>query len=285
MEVKSNTIETTTTEFITPETAEYYFSLNIKNRGLNMSYVRDLADDMLNGKWELTHQGIAFNNEGALFDGQHRIKAIVLAKNIDATFQGVPLMVTRHANDVSRMVIDSGKTRTPRHVLAMEGFSYPGERSALAANIIIYNHNKGLFSKGQMKWKKIKISKADILDFCRKHDLTEYLEFSSDLSRKGSFVTKTLWSFTTWILFNIDKQNAEIFLKQLSKGVGLKESSPVLLLRDRLMENKEEKFKFNDFIALIYIIKTWNAWILGSNLGLLRYNSTEFFPEIKCIKE
>jgi hypothetical protein len=37
------------------------------------------ARDMEAGRWQLTHQGIAFNNSGELIDGQHRLLAIIEA--------------------------------------------------------------------------------------------------------------------------------------------------------------------------------------------------------------
>lgn len=48
-------------ETITPECAKAYLSLNLKNRPIKKDRVDAYARDMLNGKWDMTHQGIAFN--------------------------------------------------------------------------------------------------------------------------------------------------------------------------------------------------------------------------------
>ena len=47
-----------------------------KQRRLNERLVSTYAQTMRNGKWVLTHQGIAFDNAGNLCDGQHRMKAV-----------------------------------------------------------------------------------------------------------------------------------------------------------------------------------------------------------------
>lgn len=77
-------------EVITPEMAMNWLEHhNFKNRTISQGTVDSYATDMKNGRWSLTHQGIAFNTEGQLIDGQHRLWAIVFAnKNIE-------MMVTR----------------------------------------------------------------------------------------------------------------------------------------------------------------------------------------------
>ena len=77
-------------ETITPALAtEWLDKHNSVNRKISEPTVQSYAMDMKNGRWTLTHQGIAFDTEGNLQDGQHRLWAIV--------FSGITLemMVTR----------------------------------------------------------------------------------------------------------------------------------------------------------------------------------------------
>lgn len=62
--------------FVTPQQAEQWLQHNTNNRDVKQSVVNRLASDMLNGRWRFTHQGIAFNCDGTLLDGQHRLWAI-----------------------------------------------------------------------------------------------------------------------------------------------------------------------------------------------------------------
>ena len=73
---------------ITPSEASKYLANNPANRRLSESEVETLAADMREGRWCITHQGIAIGKTGRLLDGQHRLAAVIKA--------GVPvqMMVT-----------------------------------------------------------------------------------------------------------------------------------------------------------------------------------------------
>ena len=64
-------------EYISPA----YASMLLKNNGLNrrpsLHRIRMYARDMLNGQWQLTHQGILIGKDGVVIDGQHRLMAII----------------------------------------------------------------------------------------------------------------------------------------------------------------------------------------------------------------
>jgi hypothetical protein len=65
---------------ITPVIADKMLQHNTVNRKVRPSHVKYLERQILSGNWIETHQGIAFSKGGALFDGQHRLIAIVNAK-------------------------------------------------------------------------------------------------------------------------------------------------------------------------------------------------------------
>lgn len=62
---------------ITPELAEEWCRQRAPNRKLRLSLVSTYAQDMTEGRWRETHQGIAFDESGRLIDGQHRLAAII----------------------------------------------------------------------------------------------------------------------------------------------------------------------------------------------------------------
>ena len=104
-------------ETITPETAQSYFQKNIKNRPIKMGAVDALARDIKNGSFVITHQGIAFDTNGNLVDGQHRLLAIISA--------GIPvqMMVTRGLEPDTKLVVDRGEARTMRDVMTISDFN------------------------------------------------------------------------------------------------------------------------------------------------------------------
>lgn len=108
----------TTTELITPEMAAEYLTRNKTNRILRERDVNSIARDIVNGNFKLTHQGIAFDSEGNLIDGQHRLTACVKA--------GVPIYirVTRGTEFKNAAYVDIGIKRT-----LQDGFAFTGKYS------------------------------------------------------------------------------------------------------------------------------------------------------------
>ena len=81
---------------ITPKIAREMLTKNVCNRSFRHTWVSVLAQDMLNGNWELTPSPIIFDEDGTLIDGQHRLMAVeksgvtcsfVVCTNAKPTFQ------------------------------------------------------------------------------------------------------------------------------------------------------------------------------------------------------
>lgn len=64
---------------VNPARAAEMLSANTSNRTLSRSTVRSFAQGMGRGEWLVTHQGIAFDTNGVLVDGQHRLAAVIEA--------------------------------------------------------------------------------------------------------------------------------------------------------------------------------------------------------------
>lgn len=63
---------------VTPSLAREWLKKNTKNRPIRPSHVETLRQALARGEQVTTHQGIAFDTEGELIDGQHRLTAISL---------------------------------------------------------------------------------------------------------------------------------------------------------------------------------------------------------------
>ncbi len=109
-------------ETITPETAKEYLKHNKQNRPLKPRVVETYAKDMRNGKWQLNPEGIGFYENGDLFDGQHRLTAIMKADT------AVQMVVIRGVPDGTTMC-DRGVNRTSADILHMNGI-----KSGVATN-------------------------------------------------------------------------------------------------------------------------------------------------------
>lgn len=101
---------------ITPSMAREFLSHvdeGHKNRPVRPRVISQYARDMKNGDWLLTHQGIAFDENGYLRDGQHRLHAIIEADT------PVLMLVTFGLSSCSYEGIDVGIKRNTRDVFAL----------------------------------------------------------------------------------------------------------------------------------------------------------------------
>jgi len=101
--------------FVTPDMASEWLRRNRNNRSIPPRRVDFFAKMILQGKWCLTHQGIAFYEDGDLADGQTRLTGIVEAG------QGVWMFVTHGLQREAVHAIDGGRPRSARDVLHFLG--------------------------------------------------------------------------------------------------------------------------------------------------------------------
>jgi len=101
---------------MTPALAEDLLThCNTHNRALVDAHVETLANEMRAGRWQLTHQGVAFSPNRVLLDGQHRLWAVVMS---GAT---VPMRIFVNEPAEAMAVIDTGKTRSNDQILSLSG--------------------------------------------------------------------------------------------------------------------------------------------------------------------
>ncbi len=92
-------------EFITPAFAAEMLAHNTNNRRVRRARVLAYASQMKSGAWHLTHQGVAIGHDGLLYDGQHRLMAVV------ESGASVWMLVVRGLAPSARAEIDTGDKR------------------------------------------------------------------------------------------------------------------------------------------------------------------------------
>ena len=116
---------------VTPDMARAWLKkYNKNNRHVRDDAVSAYAQDMAEGHWEFTHQGIAFYEDGVLADGQHRLMAVVKA-NVPIKFlvtSGLPLnagaRVDQHAKRQAHDALKIGNIAawSNRNIVAVARF-------------------------------------------------------------------------------------------------------------------------------------------------------------------
>jgi hypothetical protein len=94
------------------------------NRKIKPWLLEEYKRDLANGRWIPTDEGIGINLSQCLFNGQHRLTAIV------ETGISQPLWLTFNVLDEAKFVIDSGAKRTTAEKLQMVVNTKLGNRTA-----------------------------------------------------------------------------------------------------------------------------------------------------------
>jgi len=144
-------------EFVTPDMALEWLSHNENNRNLRTADVQYLRDCILSGSWRVTHQGIAFYEDGTLADGQHRLNAIMEAGI------GVWVNVTRGMPLANADAIDRGIPRNNKDHLHFRGVKSDTRR--VAACVCMINQYFVERSENATRWSKRRLRPDEFAKF------------------------------------------------------------------------------------------------------------------------
>lgn len=101
---------------ITPDMAKTILThRNKNNRKYRYNQIGKLSEAIENGEWQVTNQGLAFDKEGNLIDGQHRLAAVL------QTRKTVPMMVATNMAPEIFNVVDTGSKRSTGDALDILG--------------------------------------------------------------------------------------------------------------------------------------------------------------------
>jgi len=238
-------------EHITPAFAERVLETkNAKNRKVKPANLKRLISSIDNGEWILTNQGIAFDADGNLLDGQHRLLAIC------KTGKTLPIMVARNMDPKIFNCVDTGTART-----AADGLYIKGSAASkhLAAGIKVYllyrNYPKGT-------WRNVTVpTHIEIHNEYerQKEDWDKIINEMGIYHRKfHCFHLSVGVPFYKLVLEkNYKKEILSEFFKQFSEGVNLEIDNPILSFRNQLMQKGfrirgsfYQRYQLNAFIRL-----------------------------------
>jgi hypothetical protein len=163
------------TEYISvsPALARQWLMQNTTNRHMREDIAHRYAKDMAEGRWQVSHQGLAFYEDGTLADGQHRLFAVTVY-NKPVTF-----LVTRNVPRLAAQMIDQHIPRQAHDAIKIAGGESWIDRNIVAIARVLLN------SMGSDVHQK---SVAQIQEYIEKY--AEPLRFSHSLSpQRRRFLT------------------------------------------------------------------------------------------------
>jgi hypothetical protein len=216
---------------ITPKMAREWLQTNRNNRHVNANKVSLYAADMMAGRWRLTHQGIAFDENGNLIDGQHRLLAIIKA-DCEVTMSvstGVP-------ND-SKWMFDIGNNRRGSHAIEMNGFK---NSTALAATI---NCIKNILGDRYLPPMPNDIMNRVALSM--NDEITESIHSVYSKCNAGGIGKKAIYVAIHVLMCRVANRDRvdEIFRKVLA-GYGLEPRTRFSIVRNFIMKGNRDGTKF-----------------------------------------
>jgi hypothetical protein len=173
---------------VSPEGAAHILAnKNPRNRPLSRERVRRYAAEMEAGRWKLTHQGLAFDADDNLLDGQHRLAAVKLYG------KPVSFYVAYEAPQDTFGAIDTGITRTAAQALAIElkAHSLDSERPPTATSASKYTAAARTIL--ELGLEHAKPSNMEIVDYAIAH--TEVLDRYSKLAQQWTAGTHAAFAF------------------------------------------------------------------------------------------
>lgn len=256
-------------ETITPERASEILAKSTNVRGINTPHANMLARAMATGAWRLNGETIKFTADGQCVDGQHRLRACVIA--------GVPFQTHAvygvTAADVES--IDTGRKRTTQDLLRHAGTLHAGPVST-ALRLLFQHVTFGTMGPFNKSSRNVSIAPAELL---RLLDLHPGLTSSVHRCTQQRIVTAPVLAVIHYLAQEHHPEAAECFVDDVTSGSNLKMDSPALALRDRFMENSRTRGKvFDIYHQRALVIKAWNAYVAHKPVALLKFDPREEFP-------
>jgi hypothetical protein len=233
---------TTTVETITPKLATKWLEANTHNRPLAQQHADFLAREMKAGAWRLTNQGIAFDYNGVLIDGQHRLWAIVLSET------SVRMNVTRGLDPEAQDAIDVNiKARTNGDIFVMNGDKQGKKRAEIINGIRrIINAPKG------------KIGQQEAVALSEKYGTgIDWALTLPERNKCGPTSVRAALAFA----HKTDPEKIPEFADQVWRGVGLNESDPAYLLRGILLGTRDARAHYDQRTIAVKTLRAAMAFI------------------------
>ncbi len=217
-------IKTVTPNWASQQLAEHQKHLEngFRQRPMNENSIRRYAIDMKSGNWGVGGQGITFDVEGHLLDGQNRLAAVVRS-GVEVDM----VVVTGAKSEVNKNVktidtFDIGGKRNLGQQLKIDGFSYYAEIASTTRLLLLLSiasstaKPQGSFSPTQGVV-VAKLMQNTIMKIVEKVISTDAIHY-----RRG-FILAPLTLMRT-----ADPDTADLFISDLVDMSGLSKYSPVL---------------------------------------------------------
>jgi hypothetical protein len=147
---------------LTKDEARAFLETRAPNRRINKHAIARMVDDMNNGRWVITHQCPAIDQEGRLTDGQHRLLAFV-----ESTLDVFPTYIAYYNYPNRAMeVLDTMTARSIGHMLQItRDLTSAPTRAATAKVMMALQNNTSISRVSTSRTLAFVDANAEAIDF------------------------------------------------------------------------------------------------------------------------
>lgn len=259
------------TAIISPAEAKQIILAMPKQRPFYKNHAALFANLIRAGQFKPTHQGIAFDHDGLLLDGQHRLHAC-----IDADM-AIEVQVTFNMDRALFNSIDRGRIRslTDDLITSARAVEYRESTMICAGAKILANLDRGV-----APWVNYPRGTFGVVDVAEAMDAHPYLAEAGEYCSKNRLKLKGLGAgISTGFLarfMEINRSKALDFFNEIVTGELLVAGDPAYEMREQMRKpgSSSAHAKPRTMAALV---RCWNAYAEGRKLSKVY---TDTFPEI-----
>ena len=242
------------------------------------------ARNMQKSKWFFTGDALRWDDHGNFIDGQHRCLAVIQSG------VSIPVLLIRGLSRDVMAVIDVGPRRSFDDYLKIQGVHHYALSAAITTKVWFWL-NGHFPSNGALP--SLSNVEKEMLFWRFEAEISRSAEFIGRLSKIRYHVTPAIAGFLHFAVSTFGKiESVEFFLSRLVSGDDLGKASPILRLRNKLIEHKAQCSKLGAMngrdwrVPYIYLILAWNAYVSREKVSfeLVRNsNGAMVFPDISGI--
>lgn len=237
---------------VSPALAETWLSRNPNNRNLRKAVVDGYARDMEAGRWRLNGETVKFSAMGQLYDGQHRLNAVVQSGTT------VPMVVIRGLGDDVMPTVDAGAKRSYSDALKLSGEENTSTLAAVARRAVMWE--RGM----RTNTGAIRPTPLEMDDFLERHpEIRASADLASRLASRERLPASVI-GLCHYLFAQLDAEAATWFFLRLADGDGLAATDPIAVLRSRVTRLRVSGGRINETEGLALTIRAWNAHRDGS---------------------
>jgi len=249
-----------------PAMASAILDLNQRNRRFSHLRAAAYAAIITDGRWKVTHQGLALDKNGVLIDGQHRCGAVVLAN------KPVRVMISFGWEPENFTLVDTGAKRSSADLVSIDGM----QSSTLRASVARMIH--------QIRTRDTMLTPDPnlIVSLCREladDDMEDALKFGMSVAGHR-LMTPTGGALAMWVILKNTKHMARLaaFKEGMLLGTDLAKTSPILRAREHI-RHLPKSSKGTGIKQAAGVIMAWNAYIKGRQLNSMAWPHVVELPE------